>query len=268
MLLNIILLILLVLGLGILVWLVWNKWPQLRILDTKSLPQERSKQLKHQIIRRRVERVGGKHIGTLQKSVVNPVGIGIQSIFRRIAGKLTAVERRYQERQKQTDGGKFSKESLHELIEEGKKLLADELWDRAEKKFIDVIGADSKNIEAYEQLGRLYLQKKDFESAKETFQFLSKLSKKDPSVIASLGEVEELMGDKKAAFAYYEQAVTLSPKNPKYLDFAIESAIEIGLKHEAMSLLDKLRSVNPENKKIEVYEAKISKDIKKKKEKK
>ncbi|MBU1126113.1 hypothetical protein KJ758_00715, partial [Patescibacteria group bacterium] len=184
MILNIFLIVFLGLGVLTLAFILWKKIPQLRILDPESLPEERAKRLKHNLIRQRVERAGGKPISSINKQVVKPIGIGMQNIFRKLAGKLTAVERRYQERQKQTSTGKYKKEALHDLVEEGKKLMEEELWDRAEKKFIDVIGVDPKHINAYEQLGRLYLTKKDFQSAKETFEFLAKLSKQDPSVIA------------------------------------------------------------------------------------
>ncbi len=257
MILNIFLISLLILGLLTLIWLFWKKIPQLRILDPESLPEERTKRLKHDLIRQRVTRAGSKPLGSINKQVVKPLGTGLQNFFRRVAGKLTAVERRYQEKQKQTSTGKYKKEALHDLVEEGKKLMDEELWDRAEKKFIDVIGVDSKNIESYESLGRLYLAKKDYQSAKETFEFLAKLSKGDPSVIASVGEVAEKLGEDEVAFRNFKKAVELSPKNPKYLDFLITAAIKVKDWHEAQSAIDRLKEVNPDNNKIAAFEAEI-----------
>lgn len=239
-------------------WLFLKKLPQLRIVDPSTDKDAQSKKLKTDIMRQRLERAGGKHVSRINKGVIKPISSGLQLLIRKIAGKLTAVERRYQERQKQDSGKKFDTETAKRFIDEGKKLLDEEAWDRAEKKFIEVISSDPKNGEAYENLGRLYLAKKDNKLAKETFAFLAKLKPKDASVIASLGEVEELLGEYTRAHIQFKKAVKLSPKNPKYLDFLINSTIDIGDKHMAMSTLDRLRKVNPENKKIELFDKRIS----------
>jgi Flp pilus assembly protein TadD len=254
---TVILIVFVVSGIIVLGWIFAKKLPQLRIIDPNSLPETKSKKLKQDIIRSRVERAGGKQIERIQKNVVTPVGKGIQDAFRRIAGKLTAVERRYQERQQKNTDTLLSKDQLAALTQEGKKLMEEEHWDRAEKKFIEVISNDSKNTDAYEQLGRLYLMKKDFDLAKQTFAFLKKLAPKDPSVIAALGEVEDRLGFKQKALKHFKAAHELSPNNPRYLDFYISSLIIGGEAHEAMSVLDELRRANPDNKKIEVFEKQI-----------
>ena len=258
MILNIFLIVIIVLAVLVLLWVIWKKLPQLKILDPQSLADDKTKGLKHEIIRKRVERSGSKHLETVKKQVLNPAGSAVQNFVRRVAGKLTAVERRYQEKQRQTGEVVLDKVAIQELIDEGEKLMEEEAWDRAEKKLIEVIGVDAKNVEAYELLGRLYLYKKDLPLAKETFEFLAKLSKDDPSVIAIIGEVETMLGEHAKAFKHFQQAVELSPKNPKYLDFLISSAIENKDVHEATSTLDRLREVNPENKKIELFEKRIA----------
>ncbi|PIQ67230.1 hypothetical protein COY25_03300 [Candidatus Uhrbacteria bacterium CG_4_10_14_0_2_um_filter_41_7] len=253
-----VLLMLLFLAVIVLGFLVWKKLPQLRIVNPDSDKDVQAKKLKYEIMRQRVERAGGKQIDKISSGVIKPVGVGIQTIFRKMAGKLVAVERRYQEKQKVGAGGKLDRETAKRLIEEGKKLTDEEAWERAEKKFIEVISSDPKDSEAYENLGRLYLMKKDFKLAQETFAFLVKLNPKDASVIASLGEVEEKLGNIKKAQTQFKRAVKISPKNPKYLDFLISTTIEVGEKNEAMSTLDRLRRVNPENKKIDIFEKRIS----------
>ncbi|MCH8049415.1 tetratricopeptide repeat protein [Patescibacteria group bacterium] len=254
---TILLSILFVLAAAALVWLLLKKWRRLKIIDPSTAAESQSKILKYQIFRKRVERAGGKHLKRVQSQVVRPVGASVQNLIRRVAGKLTAVERRYQEKKQNGSSVVYDKEMLGSLIEEGKKLMEEEHWELAEKKLITVISHDAKNINAYEYLGRLYLYKKDFELAKQTFEFLKKLSPEDPSVIASLGEVEERLGNHERAHQYFKEALDLSPKNPKYLDFYIEACIEEKNLHEAQSALDRLAVVNPENKKIELFEKKI-----------
>ena len=255
---TVLLIILLLLSLAILGWLLWKKWPQLLIVDPASSKESRSKQLKYELMRQRVERASGKQVEALNKGVFQPIGKGVQNLFRRVAGKLTAVERSYQERQKKEVGSKMDPETMKRLMSEGKKFMDEESWDEAEKRFIEVISNDAKNVEAYEKLGRLYLYKKDYELAGQTFQFLTKLSPEDPSVIAALGEVEVRLGNDKKAYTQFKKAHKLSPNNPKYLDFFIESAIAVREKLEAYDALEQLKKVNPQNKKIESFTKQIS----------
>lgn len=255
---TIILIILLVLGLGILGWIFIRKLPQIRMVDPSTSRESRSRALKYEIMRQRVERGTGKQMEKVQKSVIDPIGKGMQGFVRSIAGRLTAVERSYQERRKQSGDSNVSKEQLDKLVEDGKALMEEELWDRAEKKFIEVISNDPKHVDAYEYLGRLYQYKKDYKLAKQTFMFLKKLVPEDASVIASLGEVERKLGNGPRALKYFQQAVKLSPKNPKYLDFLATAAIEEKDASEAQSAVDALKTVNPENKKIEEFEKQIA----------
>ncbi|MDP2631659.1 MAG: tetratricopeptide repeat protein [Candidatus Uhrbacteria bacterium] len=263
---TVLLIALIIVSVAALIWLFLKKLPQLRILDPGSLPESQTKQLKYELLRQRVERAGTKHVKRAQESVIRPVGRGLQDLVRRVAGKLTAVERKYQARQKSTSGEKVDKATIEQMLVDGEKLMNDQEWDKAEKKLIEVIGADPKNKDAYETLGRLYLQRKDLELAQETFTFLKKLSPEDASVIASLGEVAERRGQDMEAFEFFKEAAKLSPKNPKYLDFLIDSAINVGDVHTAQTTLDRLSEVNPENKKIELFEQRLMDLVKTRKE--
>ena len=87
--------------------------------------------------------------------------------------------------------------------------------------------------------------------------FVLKLSPKDASVHASLGEIAELEGDVKKAFEYFSKAKDLNPNNPKYLDFYIEAAIAKEDYYEAEQGLARLQQVNPENQKIPLFAERI-----------
>ncbi len=254
----IIVIIILVLGLGLLLWIFFKKLPQLRMLDPDSLKDAKAKKLKYDIMRQRVERASSKQLEGFQKYVLQPIGKGLQGVVRRVAGKLTAVERSYQEKRLKSGEVTMDKAELDAMVDEGKKLLKEEEYDRAEKRFIEVISHDAKNVRAYEYLGRLYQYKKDLALAKQTFQFLQKLSPDDASVIASLGEVEEASGNMDKALKHYQKAVDLSPKNPKYLDFLIDSLLEKQDIVDAQEKIAQLREANPENKKIEEFEERLS----------
>ena len=227
------------------------------MLDPESVPESVSKKKKQELLRNRIERTGLKYANKAQKNVIRPLGSSLQNAFRRLAGKLTAAERKYQQEKHKQAAQEGDLRVIDQLVDEAQKLMDEEVWDLAEKKLIQVIGLDSRNSEAYELLGRVYLAMKDNESAKETFTFLNKLNKKDASVIASLGEVNMKLGDIKEAAEHFEKAVELSPKNPKYLDMWIDAIIESGDLHKAMTALDCLIEVNPENKKIPEFESRI-----------
>jgi tetratricopeptide (TPR) repeat protein len=55
-----------------------------------------------------------------------------------------------------------------------------------------------------------------------------------------------------------EQAVDLEPKNPKYLDLLIETGILCGDKVLAEHGFQELRLVNPQNQKLESFQARIN----------
>ncbi|MBU4315278.1 hypothetical protein KJ673_02635 [Patescibacteria group bacterium] len=254
---TIIFILIFIVGIAGMTWLFIRKWTELRLLDPESIPVPFEKKKKQELIRQRIERTGLKYVKKAHKDVLRPIGSGAQTIIRTIAGKLTAAERRYQLKKNQQATQEGDLRVIDKLIDEAQRFIDEEIWDQAEKKLIAVISLDARNKQAYELLGRVYLYTKDYTSAKETFEFLNKLSPEDASVIASLGEVAQMLDDQELAEKYFEQAVDLSPRNPKYLDLYLESILKLKDLHKAMIVLDRLVEVNPENKKIEDFEKQI-----------
>ncbi len=255
--------ILFFLGLAVLLFLVYKKWDQLKLLDPQSDAADRSKKLKYDLLRQRMERAGSQYAKKAQDNLLKPVGSAAQLLVRRLAAKLSAVEESYKKQKIQA--GERDLRVIDDLIKDAKNKIDKHDYEVAEKKLIEAISLDPRNIEAYEILGRLYLLNKDYNQAEETFKFLLKLSPENPSVITALGEVNQKKGDVKQAYNYFKKAAELSPKNPKYLDFLIEACILIGDTHEAQEALDKLVAVNAENNKIKDFEKRIQALIEKKK---
>lgn len=254
---TLVLIAVIVVSVAVLTWLGVRKLPQLRVVDPASSREAKAREMKQSILQKRLERLGSERVQSLKRDVLLPLGSRVQELVRRFAGKLTALERKYADRQK---GAKqlHNPEVLRVLVQEAEAFINEERYDAAEKKLIEVVSHDPKNVPAYERLGRLYLLTKDLAGAKETFQFLSRLSPRDASVLASLGEVAEAQNDPAAAMVYYKQALDISPHNPKYLDFYVESAIANEDVTEATMTLDHLREVNPENQKIAEFEERIA----------
>ncbi|MBT4856854.1 tetratricopeptide repeat protein [Candidatus Uhrbacteria bacterium] len=254
---TIFLILLLVASASVLGWLFWRKWSQLQLLDPESLPDAQTRKLKYDILRQRVSRTSDKYVKKAHKDVVGPIGRLVQVGFRKVAGKLTAAERSYQKKKRQTGAVHVDKETIRTMLQEAKELLDKSEWDRAEKILIEIISTNPRHVEACERLGRLYFQKKEYDQALETWSYLNKLVPDDPSVLAALGEVEDIRGNMQESRSYFEQAVALRPSNPRYLDFYIDVLIKLEDVHDAMTTLDRLREANPENKKIEVFEKRI-----------
>lgn len=249
--------ILFLLSLAGIVALFIKKLPQMKLLNTDSLNALSSNKKKQDIMLRRMERASSTAFNKLNSKVISP-GVAIfQDGFRRFAGRLTALERRMQEKKKRQEHI-INPEALSEQIAEAKRFLDERKFDLAEKKLISIIGIDSRSISAYELLGKLYIEQRNYELAEETLRFLIKLAPDDASVNAYLGEVLEIQGKLQEAFEQYKKATNISQKNPKYLDFYISSAIKLDKTDEAREGLSKLRAVNPENSKIEQFEEAIS----------
>lgn len=262
---EIILIVVLVASIGALVWLGLRKLPEIRVVDPGSSPEAKSKEVKYGILKKRLERMGSEHAESMKRNVLGPLGQKLQDTVRRAAGKLTAIERRYVQRQKGGIEKAHNPEVLRQLVGEAEVLMEEGRFDAAEKKLIEVVSHDPKNVAAYEHLGRLYFMNKDYAGARETFTFLMRLSPKDASVFAAQGEVAEAEGKTEEALKYYKAALDISPHNPKYLDFYIDAAIMSEDVHEATLALERLREVNPENQKIADFEERIAELRKKKK---
>lgn len=238
------------------IYLFVKKLPMMRVAIPESSGETRDKKKKNELIKMRVERSVNSRLFNLNKKVFLPAGQVMRDGFRRLAGKLTAVERRFQEKQKRARYA-IDPNVLTESLVEAKEFFKKEEYDRAEKKLIEIIGIDNKFTDAYELLGQVYLEQKEFALAEETFRFLVKFASEDASAIAYLGEVLEEIGKKEEALECYEKAVSLSPKNPKYLDFLISLALDLEQKDKAREFLKKLKEVNEDNRKIEEFEGRL-----------
>jgi protein O-GlcNAc transferase len=169
-------------------------------------------------------------------------------------------------------------------------LVDQEDYDEAEKKYIEIISLEPKNVEAYRGLGNLYFIQNNYEDAKQTFNHVLKINKEDDMAYAKLGAIAAESGDLKDAKDSYlqsiniqnkaihffelaevcykleeyadatknlEKALEIEPNNPKYLDILITVCIAAKNKAKAADVLDRLNEVNPDNQKIEEFAAEI-----------
>ncbi|MFA6603703.1 MAG: tetratricopeptide repeat protein [Patescibacteria group bacterium] len=256
-----------------------RKFPQLTLIDTATLPKERENKKKKEIIH---ERVGRMSIDSWRRFCdrVGPFFGRIRAGFRAQYRRLLQLEKKFQEPATvpPTPTVAEVRESAAQLIAEASELLVLGKTPEAEKKYLEAIKLDQRNAEAYRGLGQIYLEAKNYSQAKETFEFLVRLSVKDqsahghaadhhrrtvpcsapPAVQAEiaksyfdLSNACRAMGDVAGAREALEGAVAHEPANPKHLDLLIEACILVGDKGRAMEVFGQLKAANPDNQKLQ-----------------
>src|SRR3989338_8797567 len=95
-----------VLGLGSLValgMLAARKLPRVQVVDPSSSREAKAKERKRAILEHRLSRQTSERVAAVGRAT-QPLVTAARNAFRRVAGKLTAIERRYEERQKKGGG--------------------------------------------------------------------------------------------------------------------------------------------------------------------
>ncbi len=248
---------LLVLSIVIIVAVVFRHRRELSILNVDAIPEERTKKIKSDIISKRVVRAASS-FGKFFKKEFEWVFSFLEKSKKQFRQKLGDLELSY-ERAKRLSLGSRGKRTAQivGLLREAEELYGQEKLEEAEKKYVSVISLDSRNIDAYEGLGGLYLRMKNYADAREAFSFILKMRKEDASVETSLGEVALAEEKPELALKHFKKAIDRRPGNPKYLDFFIETAIIVGSKDDAWRGLRLMKETNPENTKIVDWERRI-----------
>lgn len=283
--LDIILIVLIILSLSLIVWLIVKKFPKLINVNVENLPEIKLQRQKEAILKSRLERSWAAIFAKL-KIAYSPAGKGVKDIFYQYYDKLKKVEKDIRKRGFEKLSTAVDKsQAIEEILTTARQQINSEEYSKAEESILDAINLDQHSIEAYKLLAELYRYKKEYTQAKETLEYLIRLTNsKDPSIYMSLGDIAKERGNLKQAEEDYiksislsednylhflslaevymdledeekslemaQKALFLSPNNPKILDFLINLSIIMSDKELALDYLDKLKEVNPENKKI------------------
>ncbi len=250
-------LVLLLLSLATIVWILVRKAPQVRVVNVDVIPDERMRRTKEALLVQRVERFSAEKLGGVAK-VSKVLAKNASRVGRRAVQKLYKLEQHYQKlRQAPHEAGMIDADVARRMIDQAAELVREEEYIPAEKLYIELISRNPKMAEAYEGLGNLYLENRQYAQARETFGFTLKLSPDDASVYMSLADLSRAEGDLKKSFEAVKKAVELRPNNPKYLDAYIETALEVGDKEEAKKGVARMKEANPENQKIQDWEEQL-----------
>jgi tetratricopeptide (TPR) repeat protein len=283
--------IILIISLLFLLFILIKKIPELKILDFSNIPKEKQENIKLKILESKFLRQTEKTQNKLSK-FITPIKSNLSNTLEKLQDKVSTIERKYTKKRIIDEATKTK--SINELFVEADDFIEKEKFMAAEKALIEIISRDKKNPVAYEKLGEMYMLDRNYHQAEEIIKYLIKLKtlefKKSKGVSEiknnkkkseehdetemiqeinadsglsryydDLGDVYEKMDKKEKALDCYLKANALEPNNPKYLDKIIELAItvkDIGL---AKKTFRRLKSINPENGKLNDFKEVLDK---------
>lgn len=251
---NIIPLLLILISLSVIIVIVSRKFSVLAALDVDNIPAEKEAKFKERIISNRLKRNLIKYWAKSNR-VLSPLGRLAGGYLKSRLHKLYQAKNVYQAGERAD-----SPEIVDQLFSQAEELKKRDDFSGAEKKYIEIIGLDSKNLKAFKELGWIYFEKKEFEEAKQTFEHILRLKEGDEDIYDihfSLAEIYRAMGRLPEAARCLKKALKIEPLNPRYLDTMLEISIIIKDKALALDTYEKLLKANPENNKLEEFKKQI-----------
>lgn len=245
---NIIPLILILLSLSIIIIIVTRKFSVLASLDVENIPKEKEAKFKEQIISGRLKRNITMWFSKLAR-FVKPALLSIADFFKWLYNKLHEIKESYKSEEAPRE--EKSDDKIVNIISEANNLIKEEKLDEAEKKLIEVINLDNKNIEAFKTLGKLYFRRKNYDEAKQTLEHVLKLEQDESAEsYFDLALANRGAGSMEEAVLNLRKALKIEPNNPRYLDTMLDIGIINKDKGLAMEAYRKLKSANPDNQKL------------------
>lgn len=266
-------------------------WKEIRLLDPDSIKEERLRQKREQIIQQRFDRLKSDKLAPL-KAVMQKGTVTVKKSFHRAYIKLIQLDRFYKQAKAPfAHLAPSAKDRIRLLLDEARSLARDLKWADAERRFLEVLTLDDRNLDAYKGLATIYLKQKLYPQATETYEFLLKIKKADASCFEGMGQIAEAQGDRIKAESMYVKALELQPrlahryatladfyleqddagkawplakrasdlepKSAKYLEFSIEASIRLGHREEARRRYDKLRLLSEDRSKLQSLKERI-----------
>lgn len=266
-------------------------WKEIRLLDPDSIKEERERQKRDALLLQRFERLGSEKFGPV-KAVFQRVILELKKGYHAAYIRLIQVEKFYKHAKAPfATMAAPMKDRIKLLLNDARSLSRDLKWADAERRYLEVLTIDQRNLDAYKGLGAIYLKQKLYPQARETFEYLEKTKKADDVCYAALAEIAEAEGDmtraeemrKKAVelrprlpnrhaelaelyltLKQYEKArehakrtTELEPKSARYLELSLETAILLGDRNEAKRQYDKLRLLSEDRSKLQSLKERI-----------
>lgn len=275
----------------VMVLVVFRHWKEIRLLDPQSIKEVREGQKRDELLLQRIDRLAKEKIAPVHRAALKMGELGARAA-EKLQERMRHLEQFYAQAKTPFSGTTSSQtERINMLVHEGRAFIRDLKWADAERKFIEVLGIDARNKEAFNGLGLIYLKQKMFTQARETFEFLVRSKQADDVAFASLAEIEELEGHlgraeemrRKAvesrprlpnrqaelaelylklqlpakAWPHAKRAADLDPKSSRYLEVSLDTAILLGNRNEAKRRYDRLRLLSEDPSTLQGYKDRI-----------
>lgn len=283
----------LILALGCLSWatlLLVRRWTDLRLLDPMTIKEERHRQKREEMIRKRFDRMRNEKSHPW-KRLGRSIGRAFDTLYESLSARLLSGS------EEMNGAGVFAslapttQERVKGLVTEARAFYRDQKWSEAEKRYLEVLTLDPHHVEAYKGLGAIYVKQKLYPQAQETFQFILKMKKADDMTYAALADIEEAQGRSHEAEIYRLQAVEASPKqaarhaelaqfylgqdeplkawpsahraveleqnSAKFAELALEIAIKLGEREEARARYQRFRLLSEDRQKYQYWREKV-----------
>ena len=274
-------------------WILITHWSEILLINPNSIKAEKLKQKREALIQQRLHRLKTKKTAPLnflyRKAIFNT-----KTLFHAGYIKLIRINRFYKQAKRPfVSIVPSNQERIKKLLDEARSLFRDLKWAEAEKRYLEALLIDNRNIEAYKGVGLVYLKQKNLEQAKETFIYLVKTKNADDIVYASLAEIAEQEQDLKTAEEMHikaievrpklanrhaelakfylkqkqyakawpsvKRATDLEPKSSKFQILALNCALELKNLDEAKLRYNKLRLLSEDKVKLNKFKEKIEK---------
>lgn len=278
---------------GVALYIIISKFPQLAHLNVKKLPEHQQSQIKRQILEDTLRRDLQQRWKVAKDFFSGERRQRVTSWFSNVYQRLKELEQGYRHRRTQDLSQQVSKSaSLEQLIASAKEALQQDNLVRAEQLLLEGVKLDEHNTTVFRLLASVYRDKGEFDHAKETLEYILRLKHQhEPEPYVALGDLARARGNLQEAVEHYRKAIGLDDANfqyyldlarifkalgdnqasleqaqralilagnsPKILDFLIENSIILQDKERAGEYLARLKEVNAENGKIDVWQKRI-----------
>lgn len=267
----------------IIVVVVGRRLPDIASINVETLPEAQAAAKKRQLLIQRLERNVRSATSRMWQSTA-PLRGAVRGRAGSFYDRLLVLEDAYRP-------AKRSRQPVNVLLADAERERLQGNDEVAEKLYLEVIAADHHNGRAYRGLGVLYHQKGQYEEARQALQHATKINPNDAGSYAELariataqgkladarhayeeavrlrprqvqyyidlGDVTLAMGDAKAAVEAFAAAADLESANPRCLDRLLEASILVGRKKLAVGTLKRLAEVNPDNRKLADFAARV-----------
>lgn len=287
-----------IISLGALALLAWRyllKFPLVARVDADNIPAVKQQQAKKNILDQRLRRLlSDKTVNIRQqaKSIIQLLRNLLTGLYHDLLDKERELKaKRMQARTATAVGQSSLEERIKNLIDEAQVLYRQDDLVETEKRYLEIISLDPKNVPAFEGLGDLYLKQRKYHEARETYDYLLRLTHSEAYFYDKLGQVAKAQGRLQEAEAqfiksvdlnsqnagylfdlsevyrleseydktadYLRQALDIEPNSPKYLDAMLEISIIRKDKAAASDALLRFTEANPDNHKLPELKQKV-----------